>query len=393
MQSKSRLVEELTDYTLGLLDDERKRAKSLGLKEGRTGSNGSSLVASGLARHSRGSITTAIREILDPSPLKLTPELKIATVLIADIRGFTQLTASNRPTQIVALLNFFFTRMVELIYKYEGFVDKFMGDSVMAVFGLKNKRKPRRSSLDAVRCAAEMQHAMEDVNLFAARLGLDAVYIGVGLNCGEVVATTLGCESHGEYTVIGETVNTAARVEAHSLRGQVLLTAPLYSLVSRHVAVGEPADVFVKGQPRPIRIFELTSVELAGDIEAGIETPTHTLHIPRCDERKSPRVPVHLPMQYWRVEGSSIGSAVGEGEILDLGYYGMRARTSEFLEPFSNIKFPFSLAMASPTNHDIYAKVLRTSKDRNEYISSLEFTAIPAHCERSLHSFIDRTLA
>lgn len=392
MQSKSRLVEELTDFTLELLGDERRRALAVSPPEGRAASNG---VSGSLARNSRGAITTAIREIVDPSPLKLTPELKIATVLIADIRGFTQLTASNRPTQIVALLNFFFTRMVELIYKYDGFVDKFMGDSVMAVFGLKNKRKPRRSSLDAVRCAAEMQHAMEEVNLFAARLGLDAVYIGVGLNCGEVVATTLGCESHGEYTVIGETVNVAARVEAHSLRGQVLLTAPLYSLVSRYVAVGEPADVFVKGQPRPLRIFELTSVELAADPDSVVEEPgtSRTLHIPRCDDRKSPRVPVHLPMQYWRIEGTTIAAQVGEGEILDLGYYGMRARTSEFLEPFSNIKFPFSLAMASPTDHDIYAKVLRTSKDRNDYISSLEFTAIPAHCERSLHSFIDRTLA
>ena len=380
MQTNAFLIEQLTDHTIDLLE------KVLAEAPVKTASR--SQIAS---RNRR--IRSGIHDIVDCSTKKLVPELKIATVLIVDIRGFTQFTLAKRPTQIVALLNFFFTRMVNLVHSYDGVVDKFMGDSVMAVFGLKNKRKPRFSSLDAVRCAAEMQLAMEDVNQFGARLGLEPIYVGIGLHCGEVVATTLGCDEHSEYTVIGDTVNTAARVEAHSLRGQVLLTGPLRSLVSKQVDVSEPVEVFVKGQSLPVKLFSLNSVTSpAADTDGG-EADQDIFVIPRCEVRKSPRVPVNLPMQYWHVEGASVSDEVCEGEILDLGYYGMRAKTSECLEPLENIKFPFSLATASPGAHDIYAKVLRTNKVRGEYVSSLEFTAIPDLCERSLHSFIDRTLA
>jgi hypothetical protein len=304
MQTNAFLIEQLTDHTIDLLE------KVLTEAPVKTASR--SQIAS---RNRR--IRSGIHDIVDCSTKKLVPELKIATVLIVDIRGFTQFTLAKRPTQIVALLNFFFTRMVNLVHSYDGVVDKFMGD----------------------------------------------------------------------------TVNTAARVEAHSLRGQVLLTGPLRSLVSKQVDVSEPVEVFVKGQSLPVKLFSLNSVTSpAADTDGG-EADQDIFVIPRCEVRKSPRVPVNLPMQYWHVEGASVSDEVCEGEILDLGYYGMRAKTSECLEPLENIKFPFSLATASPGAHDIYAKVLRTNKVRGEYVSSLEFTAIPDLCERSLHSFIDRTLA
>lgn len=378
MQTKSYLISRLTDHAVRLLDE-----------SSAVSGPADSTAAEVAAREQK--IRAEIRGIVDDSTRKLVPELKIVTVLIADIRGFTQFTLANRPTEIVALLNFFFSKMVELVHAYDGVVDKFMGDSVMAVFGLRNRRKPRFSSLDAVRSAAEMQIAMDEVNEFGARLGLEPVYVGIGLNCGEVVATTLGSDAHSEYTVIGSTVNTAARVEAHSLRGQVLMTAPLQSFVAKQVEVGEPVEVFVKGQPGRMRLYDLRSVSRASlSADQSVE---ERFVIPRCETRKSPRVPVNLPMQYWHVEGASVRDEVYEGEILDLGYYGMRARTSECLEPLENIRFPFSLATAGAGGHDIYAKVLRTSKVKGEYVSSLEFTAIPALCERSLHSFIDRTLA
>ena len=183
-------------------------------------------------------------------------EAREVTILISDIRGFTAMSERYEATQIVSMLNTYFSRMNEIILKYDGVIDKYMGDAIMALFGA-----PRQHPDDAhraVSCAIEMQNAMDEVNTQNRDRGLPELYIGIGINTGMVSAGQVGSELHNEYTVIGDGVNLASRIESHSLRGQVLVSENTYQKVKDEVGVGDINTVRVKGKSDMVRLYEIT---------------------------------------------------------------------------------------------------------------------------------------
>ena len=129
------------------------------------------------------------------------------TILLSDLRGFTAMSENYTPTFVIELLNRYFTIMNKIIVtKYGGLIDKFMGDSIMVLFGA-----PKSKGNDAERainCALEMQIAMDDINAANASIGLPNLYMGIGINTGKVVAGNIGSELHSEYTVIGDEVKS-----------------------------------------------------------------------------------------------------------------------------------------------------------------------------------------
>jgi len=139
------------------------------------------------------------------------------SILIADLRGFTYIAEKAGLEKIIRLLNEFFGFIVEIINRHGGVVDKFMGDSIIAFFECESD--VQGSVLNVLRCAIEMQIAMDQVNDKGRELGLDNLFMGIGINTGEVVASVLGSDIYREYTVIGANVNIASRIEAYTLRG------------------------------------------------------------------------------------------------------------------------------------------------------------------------------
>src|SRR5210317_1840786 len=148
------------------------------------------------------------------------PESKYVTILISDIRGFTAMSENYSPSSIIEQLNRYLTIMNEIIItQYGGTIDKFMGDSVMALFGA-----PESKSDDierALNCAVDMQMAMDKINETNKAMGLPNLFMGIGINSGKVIAGKIGSELHSEYTVIGDEVNLASRISAYSMRGQI----------------------------------------------------------------------------------------------------------------------------------------------------------------------------
>ena len=134
------------------------------------------------------------------------------TVLLADLRGFTWISEAFPVGTVLELLNRYLARMCEIAVRNGGTIDKFMGDSIMLLFG-----SPQGGPDDARRavvCAAQMQIAMHDVNREHAARKLPELFMGIGINTGRVMAGRLGSELHSEYTVIGDEVNLASRLEA-----------------------------------------------------------------------------------------------------------------------------------------------------------------------------------
>lgn len=187
--------------------------------------------------------------------LQLGGEEKEVTILFSDLRGFTSLSEKLAPAEVVSLLNTYFTGMIEVITSHQGMVDKFIGDAIMALFGAPIRRGD--DPLQAVRCGLEMQRQMQSLNEVRISQGLPPLIMGIGINTGAVVAGNIGSIHRMEYTVIGDTVNVASRLEGASRSGDVLITEATYLKVKDAVRVTRLEPMIFKGKSSQINIYRV----------------------------------------------------------------------------------------------------------------------------------------
>jgi adenylate cyclase len=182
-------------------------------------------------------------------------ELRDTTVLFTDIRGFTAMSEAKPPQEVVEMLNEYFEQMVEIIFEHEGTLDKFVGDEIMALFGAPVAHED--DAYRAVRVALEMQDALDRFNGERKERGLDALHVGVGINTGEVVAGYLGSSKALEYTVIGDVVNTGARLCSIAKAGEIIISENTYLRVKGRFEVVELPPTPVKGKSQPLKIYNV----------------------------------------------------------------------------------------------------------------------------------------
>ncbi len=185
-------------------------------------------------------------------------ELRETTVLFSDIRGFTSMSEAMPAQEVVDMLNDYFELMVELIFENEGTLDKFVGDEIMALFGAPVGHAD--DALRAVRTAMRMLEVLEkDFNAPRRAEGKPTLQIGIGLNTGEVVAGYLGSSKALEYTVIGDTVNTGARLCSVAQAGQCIISEFTYAKVKDHFEVVELPPQQVKGKSKALKIYNVVA--------------------------------------------------------------------------------------------------------------------------------------
>jgi adenylate cyclase len=177
------------------------------------------------------------------------------TIFYSDIRGFTAMSEKMTPEQIYGQLNEYFEDMCQIVFKYGGYVDKFIGDCLMAVFSAPNPKPDDAKS--AVFAAIEQQEKILQIGEEWKAQGRQIFTVGMGLNTGEVVMGNLGSADRLNYTVIGDNVNTAARLYNVAKGGQTIISETTYNEVKDLVVVNELDPVMVKGKEKPLRIFEV----------------------------------------------------------------------------------------------------------------------------------------
>lgn len=178
-----------------------------------------------------------------------------ATVMFADIRGFTSLTEKSAPEDVIAVLNDHFTLATEVIFKYDGHVDKFIGDEIMAVFGaiVEHDDHP----VQAVMAAVTLQKEINSINLKLEDIGKTPVRVGIGINLGEVIVGNIGSKKRMEYTVIGDTVNVASRLTDIAGPDDIIISESVYQKVSDFIIVEELDPITVKGKSAPIQTYSV----------------------------------------------------------------------------------------------------------------------------------------
>jgi PAS domain S-box-containing protein len=179
------------------------------------------------------------------------------TILFADIRGFTSYSEKQTPEELVAVLNRYLAAAAEAVLKYEGTVDKFLGDAVMAWF---NAPLPQPDhTLRAVKTALAIRTAIENLHReLPEEAHLD---FGVGIHYGEAVLGWIGTEKRLEYTAIGDSVNTTKRIQENSARNQILISRDAYERVKDQVNARAYAPLTVKGKAQPIDVYEVMGIK------------------------------------------------------------------------------------------------------------------------------------
>lgn len=185
----------------------------------------------------------------------------IATMLFVDIRNFTQISENMSPDEVSLILNEYFSQIEPIISKYRGFVNKYMGDGLFAVFSA--DADPSEQALNAVKCGIEILHTAKNLKEKLLSEGKPLINIGIGINTGEVFAGNIGADNHFEYTVIGDSVNLVFRIESfnHTLKTQFLISEYTYEYVKEHVDVVKLSQVSIKGKSKPIDIYEILRIK------------------------------------------------------------------------------------------------------------------------------------
>lgn len=183
---------------------------------------------------------------------------KRVTVLFADVASFTPFAEAAPPERVVEFLNELFTVLTEVVFRHGGMVDKFLGDSVMAVFGAGSAdESPEDQCERALACAEDMHRFVEaSAPQWKATYGLD-VRLGIGVNAGEALVGNLGSESRMEYTAIGDVVNVAARLESLARGGQTLVTAAVGQLAQGGFTLNPLGAHPLRGKREAVEIFEV----------------------------------------------------------------------------------------------------------------------------------------
>jgi len=190
--------------------------------------------------------------------IKLGGEKREVAVLFVDIRGFTPLSESLGPEQVVEILNEYLTHTTSCIFKHGGTLDKFIGDATMAVFNAPFSQEDY--IYEAVATAYDIAKGSEELGSRLEKAYGKKVSFGVGVNCGEAVVGNIGCDFRMDYTAIGDTVNTAARLESNAGPGQILISRAVYDALEGRIEAESIGEIPLKGKSTKIEVFSVSKL-------------------------------------------------------------------------------------------------------------------------------------
>lgn len=217
-----------------------------------------------LGRYVSGDV--AERILAEQDDLSLKGELRRITVLFLDVRGFTSVSERLRPPEVLELLNEYFHVVVDKVQAHGGSVNKFIGDAAMCIWGA--PRPLEHPELSAVRCALDIRAAAAALTEGRRAAGLVTVGLGIGINAGEAVAGNLGAAQRLEYTVIGDAVNLAQRLESQARAGEIIVSQSVRDRVAAHVDLVARDPVKLKGKSEAVPLWEVRGAKAGSKTEA-----------------------------------------------------------------------------------------------------------------------------
>jgi class 3 adenylate cyclase len=310
-----------------------------------------------------------------PEGLRFGGEKRMVTVLMSDLRGYTQFAERGDPAGVMDVLNRYLARMAEVIISHGGTINEFIGDAVFAVFGAPLAHPDHAER--AAGAALAMQRALQEINREHAQSGLPQFEMGIGVNTGEAVVGNIGSEQRAKYAVVGSAVNIAARVEGATVGGQVFLTAATYELIRDVAEVAAPIAVSVKGLSEPLRLYELRG--LRGRYAQSATTD---------DAGAERELGIVLPITSWVIDGKLVRSDGITGEVRRLSRRELRARLASALTPLTNVRLRVVFPDPERESGDIYGKVTGEEPSEGGPLTRIHFTSLTDADARAIESLL-----
>src|SRR5712691_4243212 len=219
------------------------------------------------ANYSRFLPEYVVTQMLEnPDSFKLGGVLQTITILFADIRGFTRISEHAPPEKIVQLLNRYFSAMTDIIFAHGGTLDKYIGDGLMALFGAPTVTP--NDAANALSTAVAMQRRLIGINVELSEEGFPEIGIGIGLHTGEVTVGYIGSERRSEYTAIGDSVNTASRLESNAKGGEILVSEVTAKSSPTRYKLKPREPIMVKNRQQPVVLWEVDWQKASGALSA-----------------------------------------------------------------------------------------------------------------------------
>ncbi len=309
-----------------------------------------------------------------PDAWRLGGEKRSVTILMSDLRGFSNVSERLLPEVVVDILNTYLGTMADVIAAFNGTIDEFIGDAILVVFGAPLQRPDDAER--AVACALAMQREMAVVNEAMAARGWPALEMGIGINTGEVVVGNIGSAKRAKYGVVGSHVNLTSRIESYTVGGQVLISEGTRAAAGDGLALGRRMEVSTKGFAEPIALYEVEGIGppydlfLAGEADPLVDLPTP------------------FPLHYTVFDGKHLTGQRSEGALLALSHRTALLRLSAPVQVLENVRVDVAWRGGDgPASGDLYAKV--TEVDAGRQTALLRFTAIPEDVASALRALID----
>ncbi len=349
----STIVFILSSYLLAKRDEAKEKVAEM-----------SSLLKKMFGRYLSTEVMNALIE--NPSALELGGERRKVTIMMTDLRGFTALSERLEPEQVVQMLNAYFEIMVDLVLKYNGNINEFIGDALLVIFGAPQEMEDRTQR--AVACAIEMQNAMVEVNKRNCAEGLPEVEMGIGLNETEVIVGNIGSSKRSKYAVVGSGVNLTSRIESYTVGGQILVSESVRKEAGEILRIDAQRDILPKGAVSSLRIYEVGGI--SGQYNFTLVNKTQTLTT----------LAHQIPLLYTVIKGKKVGQKGIEGLLRRLSKSGAEITLGDTVELMTNLKLKLKDVDEQLSAKDFYGKVIkRHGEKKHTYMVS--FTSLPSEID------------
>ena len=300
--------------------------------------------------------------IENPSALELGGEKRKVTIMMTDLRGFTALAERLEPEKVVQMLNTYFEVMVEVILKYNGTINEFIGDALLVIFGAPQEMPDRVHR--AIACSIEMQNAMTQVNEENRAQSLPELEMGIGLNETEVIVGNIGSSKRSKYAVVGSGVNMTSRIESYSVGGQILISESVRQEAGEILRIDSQRDVLPKGAETPLRIYEVGGI--AGGYNLALEGKAPALVT----------LARQIPLRCTVLEGKDVGQKGLDGSVVRLSKTWAEITLGAPVDMLTNLKMNLGDVDENLSVRDFYGKVIKCSEKKKQ-THVVHFTSVP----------------
>lgn len=301
-----------------------------------------------------------VKELLDTSDgLKLGGEIREVTIMLSDLRGFTPIAEQLRPDQVIEVLNSYLSQMSKIIGQYKGTINEFIGDAILTFFGapVKYGDSPAR----AVACALAMQLGMEEVNRKNNEKGLPPLYMGIGINTGDVIVGNIGSKERAKYGVVGHNINLTSRVEGATIGGQILITPSTYEKIKDLLIVRSVRSIRFKGVEENIDLYDVI----------GMKAPYNLMLPDVTDERTPLKTPISVTLNRMKDK-----KAVSEAIVAELTHFSSlwaTLKVAEEIAPLQELRIDF-IGEKTDGKVYMYAKVANVTRQDDHYLHSVHIS-------------------